>query len=166
LPPFINVVKFFYIPPMDLTPLDIRNQKFSGKKLGGLDPEEVQAFLNQVATSFENLLVERADLLKTINNDKKTVEDYRRLEKSLTDAVYTVQRALDEIKSKAHNEAESIIAQAKVRAEKEVDAIKSQANDLHAEIDRLKQIRVGYFVKLRNLMRTQEDLLNSLENEG
>ncbi|MDR1830217.1 MAG: DivIVA domain-containing protein [Candidatus Fibromonas sp.] len=151
---------------MDLTPLDIRNQKFSGKKLGGLDPDEVQAFLNQVATTFENLLVERADLLKTINNDKKTVEDYRRLEKSLTEAVYTVQRALDEIKAKAHNEAESIIAEAKVRAEREVDAIKSQASDLHAEIDRLKQIRVGYFIKLRNLMRTQEDLLNSLENEG
>jgi len=151
---------------MDLTPLDIRNQKFSGKKLGGLDPDEVQAFLNQVAATFENLLVERADLLKTINNDKKTVEDYRRLEKSLTEAVYTVQRALDEIKAKAHNEAESIIAEAKVRAEREVDAIKSQAGDLHAEIDRLKQIRVGYFIKLRNLMRTQEDLLNSLENEG
>jgi len=151
---------------MDLTPLDIRNQKFGGKKLGGLDPEEVQAFLNQVATSFENLLVERADLLKTINNDKKTVEDYRRLEKSLTDAVYTMQRALDEIKAKAHNEAEAIIAEAKMRAEREVDAIKSQAHDLHAEIDRLKQIRVAYFIKLRNLMRTQEDLLNSMENEG
>jgi len=150
---------------MELTPLDIRNQKFSAKKLGGLDSEEVQAFLNQIATSFESLLVERADLLRTINNDKKTVEDYRRLEKSLTDAVYTMQRALDDIKVKAHQEADLIIAEAKVRAEKEVDAIRSQANNLRSEIDRLKQMRMGYFVKLRNLMRTQEDLLNSMENE-
>ncbi|MCL2100105.1 MAG: DivIVA domain-containing protein [Fibromonadales bacterium] len=150
---------------MELTPLDIRNQKFSAKKLGGLDSDEVQAFLNQVAASFEELLVERADLLRTINNDKKTVEDYRRLEKSLTDAVYTMQRALDEIKAKAYQEADLIVAEAKMRAEKEVDAIRNQANDLHLEIDRLKQMRVGYFVKLRNLMRTQEELLDSMENE-
>ncbi|MDR3001187.1 MAG: DivIVA domain-containing protein [Fibromonadaceae bacterium] len=150
---------------MELTPLDIRNQKFTAKKLGGLDADEVQAFLGQVATSFEDLLVERADLLKTINNDKKTVEDYRRLEKSLTDAVYTMQRALDEIKAKAYQEADLIVAEAKMRAEKEVEVIRNQANDLHLEIDRLKQMRVGYFVKLRNLMRTQEELLNSMENE-
>lgn len=146
--------------------MDIRNQKFSAKKLGGLDPDEVQAFLNQIATTFESLLVERADLLKTINNDKKTVEDYRRLEKSLTDAVYTMQRALDDIKVKAYQEADLIIAEAKVRAEKEVEAIRSQANGLRSEIERLKQMRIGYFAKLRNLMRTQDDLLNSMEDEG
>ena len=145
--------------------MDIRNQKFSAKKLGGLDADEVQAFLNQVASSFENLLVERADLLKTISNDKQTVENYKRLEETLTNAVYTVQRALDDIKVKAHQEADLIIAEAKVRAEKEADAIRCQANDLRSEIDRLKQTRAGYFAKLRNLMRTQEDLLNSMENE-
>jgi cell division initiation protein len=150
---------------MELTPLDIRNQKFSTRKLGGLDPDEVQAFLNQIAASLEDLLTERADLRKTINNDKKTVENYLTLEKSMTDAVYTMQRVLDEIKVKAHQEADLIIAEAKVRAEKEADAIRNHANDLRSEIDRLKQMRVGYFVKLRNLMRTQEDLLNSMENE-
>jgi len=155
----------FYITPMDLTPLDIRNQKFTAKKLGGFDQDEVQAFLNQVASNFENMLVERADLLKTISNDKQTVENYKRLEKTLTDAVYTMQRALDDIKVKAHQEADLIIAEAKVRAEKEADAIRYQANDLRAEIDRLKQMRIGYYVKLRNLMRTQEDLLNSMESD-
>jgi cell division initiation protein len=150
---------------MELTPLDIRNQKFSTKKLGGLDSDEVQAFLNQVATSLELLLAERADLLKTINNDKKTVEDYRRIEKTLNDAVFTMQKVLEDTRTKANKEADLIIAEAKAKAEKEVDAIRARASDLRFEIDRLKQMKVGYFSKLRNLIRTQAELLDSLENE-
>jgi len=149
---------------MDLTPLDIRNQKF-GKKVNGFDPSEVQAFLNQVATAFEGLLDERADLLKTINNDKKTVEDFHKIEKNLSDAALLMARALDDVKLRANKEAEVIIAEAKARAEQEVSAIKNYAIDLRREIDSLKQMRVSYFARLRNLMRTQEGLLDDMEKE-
>jgi cell division initiation protein len=150
---------------MELTPLDIRNQKFSTKKLGGLDPDEVQAFLNNVATSFEQLLDERADLLKTINNDKKSVDHYRGIEKTLNDAIITMQHALDDTKARANKEADLIIAEAKAKAEKEADIIRLHANDLRSQVEQLRQMRVGYFARLRNLMRTQEDLLSSMENE-
>jgi cell division initiation protein len=150
---------------MELTPLDIRNQKFGTKKLGGFDPEEVQAFLNQIAASFENLLDERADLLRTINSDKKTVEDYRKIEKTLNDALVTMQRVLDDTKIRANKEADLIIAEAKSKAEKEAASIRNQANDLRLEIDRLRQMRISYFARLRNLMRTQEDLLDGMEKE-
>jgi len=149
---------------MDLTPLDIRNQKF-GKKVNGFDPAEVQAFLNQISTAFENLLDERADLLKTINNDKKTVEDFRKIEKSLSNAAVLMSQALDDVKMRANKEAEVIIAEAKAKAEQEVIAIKNHAMDLRREIDSLKQLRVNYFARLRNLMRTQEDMLSDMEKE-
>lgn len=151
---------------MEITPLDIRNQKFGIKKFGGFDPEEVQAFLNQIATTLEELMYERADLLKTINNDKKTVDDYRVLEKTLNNAVITMQKALEDTKERADKEADLIIAEAKVKAEKEVDIIRNNANKLRAEIDSLKQMQANYFARLRNLMRTQEDLLNNIENEN
>ncbi len=150
---------------MELIPLDIRNQKFSTKKLGGYDPEEVQAFLNEVATSFENLLNERADLLKTINNDKKSLDKFHEMETILKDAVVTMQETLTETKVRANKEADLIIAEAKAKAEKEADLIRNRANELRSDIDRLKQMQVSYFARLRNLMRTQEDLLNSMENE-
>jgi len=149
---------------MDLTPLDIRNQKF-GKKVNGFDPTEVQAFLNQVATTFEGLLDERADLLKTINNDKQTLEDFRKIEKNLSDAAHLMARALDDVKMRANKEAEVIIAEAKAKAEQEVATIKNYAMDLRREIDSLKQMRTSYFARLRNLMRTQEDMLSDMEKE-
>jgi len=149
---------------MDLTPLDIRNQKFS-KKVNGFDPTEVQAFLNQIASAFEGLLDERADLLKTINNDKKTVEDFRKIEKNLSDAAVLMSRALDDVKMRANKEADVIIAEAKAKAEQEVATIKNQAMDLRREIDSLRQLRVNYFARLRNLMRAQEDMLSDMEKE-
>ncbi|GHV15144.1 DivIVA domain-containing protein [Fibrobacterales bacterium] len=150
---------------MELTPLDIRNQKFASKKLGGYDPEEVQQFLEQTAAAFEKLIEERADLLRTISNDKNTVEQYKHLEETLKGALITMQRVLDETKTRANKEADLIIAEAKAKAEREAQTIRNQANDLRLEIDRLKQVQVSYFSRLRNLMRTQEDLLNNMENE-
>jgi len=149
---------------MDLTPLDIRNQKFS-KKVNGFDPAEVQAFLNQVATTFEGLLDERADLLKTINNDKKNLDEFRQIEKNLSDAAVLMSRALDDVKTRANKEADVIIAEAKSKAEQEAATIKNQAMDLRREIDSLRQLRVNYFARLRNLMRTQEDMLSDMEKE-
>ncbi len=149
---------------MDLTPLDIRNQKF-GKKVNGFDPAEVQAFLNQVASAFEGLLDERADLLKTINNDKKNLDGFRQIEKNLSDAAVLMSRALDDVKTRANKEADVIIAEAKAKAEQEASAIKNQAADLRREIDSLRQLRVNYFARLRNLMRTQEDMLSDMEKE-
>jgi len=150
---------------MDLTPLDIRNQKFS-KKVNGIDQTEVQAFLNQVATTFEGLLDERADLLKTINNDKKNLDEFRQIEKNLSDAAVLMSRALDDVKTRANKEADLIIAEAKAKAEQEASTIKNQAIDLRREIDSLKQMRASYFARLRNLMRTQEDMLSDMEKEG
>jgi len=150
---------------MDLTPLDIRNQKFGKKVGGGLDPTEVQAFLNQVATVFEGLLDERADLLKTINNDKKNLDEFRQIEKNLSDAAVLMSRALDDVKTRANKEADVIIAEAKSKAEQEAATIKNQAIDLRREIDSLRQLRVNYFARLRSLMRAQEDMLSDMEKE-
>ncbi|MDR2594830.1 MAG: DivIVA domain-containing protein [Fibromonadaceae bacterium] len=149
---------------MDLTPLDIRNQKF-GKKVNGFDPAEVQAFLNQVATTFEGLLDERADLLKTINNDKKNLDEFRQIEKNLSDAAVLMSRALDDVKTRANKEADVIIAEAKSKAEQETATIKNQAMDLRREIDSLRQLRTNYFARLRSLMRAQEDMLSDMEKE-
>jgi cell division initiation protein len=149
---------------MDLTPLDIRNQKF-GKKVNGFDPAEVQAFLNQVATTFEGLLDERADLLKTINNDKKNLDEFRQIEKNLSDAAVLMSRALDDVKTRANKEADVIIAEAKAKAEQETITIKNQAMDLRREIDSLRQLRTNYFARLRSLMRAQEDMLSDMEKE-
>jgi len=104
-------------------------------------------------------------LLKTINNDKKNLDEFRQIEKNLSDAAVLMSRALDDVKTRANKEADVIIAEAKSKAEQETATIKNQAMDLRREIDSLRQLRTNYFARLRSLMRAQEDMLSDMEKE-
>src|SRR5437879_11769454 len=51
---------------MRLSPLDIRQQQFTVRMLRGLDPQEVEAFLEDVAEEYELLLPKRHVLLEQL----------------------------------------------------------------------------------------------------
>ena len=150
---------------MELTPLDIRNQTFNKKSFNGYDPEEVKAFLETTATAFENMFRDRTNLIERLKVAEERVNYYRQIEKTIQDAVITMQRTVDEVKATAEKEAESIIAEAKARAVREVESTKKQAEDLRAEIEQLKQLRSNYFIRCRSLIRGQEELLAAMEND-
>ena len=150
---------------MELTPLDIRNQTVHKKSLGGIDAEEVKAFLETAATAFEQLSRNRTDLTERLKIAEERVNYYRQIEKTIQDAVITMQRTVDEVKATAEKEAEIIIAEAKARAVREVESTKKQAEDLRAEIEQLRQLRSNYFIRCRALIRGQEELLAAMEND-
>ena len=150
---------------MELTPLDIRNQTFHKKSLGGIDAEEVKAFLETAANAFEQLSRNRTDLTERLKIAEERVNYYRQIEKTIQDAVITMQRTVDEVKATAEKEAELIVAEAKARAVREVETTKKQAEDLRAEIEQLKQLRSNYFIRCRALIRGQEELLSAMEND-
>lgn len=150
---------------MDLTPLDLRNQTFKKKSLGGYDPEEVHAFLNQAANELEKQARFRTELTERLKIAEERVGFYRQLEKTLQDSVLTMQKTVDEIKHNADREAELIIAEAKARAIREVEETKRRADDLRSEIEILKQQKTNYFIRIRALIRGQEELLHAMERE-
>lgn len=150
---------------MELTPLDIRNQNFHKKNFGGIDPEEVKAFLETAAGAFEQMSRDRTDLTERLKVAEERVNYYRQIEKTIQDAVVTMQRTVDEVKATAEKEAEIIIAEAKARAVREVESTKREAEDLRAEIEQLKQLRTNYFIRCRALIRGQDELLTAMENE-
>ena len=79
---------------MELTPLDIRNQTFHSKRFGGCDPEEVKAFLETAAQAFEQMSRNRNDLSERLKIAEERVNYYRQIEKTIQDAVMTMQKLL------------------------------------------------------------------------
>lgn len=150
---------------MELTPLDLRNQTFNKKTFGGYDPEEVHAFLNQAATELEKQSRQRTELSERLKIAEERVGYYKLIEKTLQDSVLTMQKTVDEIKHNADREAELIVAEAKARAVREVEETKKRADDLRSEIEVLKQQRTNYFIRVRALIRGQEELLQAMERE-
>lgn len=150
---------------MELTPLDIRNQTFHRKRFGGADPEEVKAFLETTAHAFEQMTRDRVDLTERLKVAEERVGYYKQIEKTIQDAVVTMQKTANEVKRSADKEAELIIAEAKARALREVENTKQQAENLRSEIEQLKQMKINYFIRLRALLRSQEELLQAMEYE-
>jgi cell division initiation protein len=158
-------INFFAGFSMELTPLDIRNQNFHKKNFGGIDPEEVKAFLETAANAFEQMSRDKTDLTERLKVAEERVNYYRQIEKTIQDAVVTMQRTVDEVKATAEKEAEIIVAEAKARAVREVESTKKEAEELRMEIEQLKQLRTNYFIRCRALIRGQEDLLTAMEND-
>ena len=158
-------IKFFAGFSMELTPLDIRNQNFHKKNFGGIDPEEVKAFLETAANAFEQMSRDKTDLTERLKVAEERVNYYRQIEKTIQDAVVTMQRTVDEVKATAEKEAEIIVAEAKARAVREVESTKKEAEELRMEIEQLKQLRTNYFIRCRALIKGQEDLLSAMEND-
>lgn len=150
---------------MELTPLDIRNQTFHTKRFGGFDPEEVKAFLETAAKAFEESGRNRTELTERLKIAEERVNYYKQIEKTIQDAAVTMQKTLDEVKRNAEKEGELIVAEAKNRAQHEVENTKREAEDLRSEIEQLKQLRTNYFIRIRAMIKSQSDLLTAMEKE-
>ena len=52
-----------------------------------------------------------------------------------------------------------------IRAVREVESTKREAEELRMEIEQLKQLRTNYFIRCRALIKGQEELLSAMEND-
>ncbi|MGL1901068.1 MAG: DivIVA domain-containing protein [Fibrobacterales bacterium] len=150
---------------MEITPLDIRNQAFKKKKIGGYDPEEVDSFLTQIASDLEIRNKEYNQFKEKLKLADDRVRQFQQIEATLQDSVVTMQKNIDETRRNAHKEAELIIGEAKARAEKDTATIRKEADDLREEISILKTQRKHLFIRMHNVINSQRELLEALERE-
>ena len=150
---------------MNITPLDIRKQEF-GRKMRGYDPEEVQGFLDRVATALEEANAAVATVEERMKEAESRLGHYRLIEQNLQDAAVTVQKSLDETKRLAEKEAELIVREAHSRAEKEAEGLHDRIQRLHGDISTLELQRTNFLVRLRAVVRSQSDLIEAMELEA
>lgn len=148
---------------MQLTPQDIRNQEFAKKTFGGLDTDEVNAFLVQVSSQVEESSRKNLELGDQLRVTREQVERYRQTEQLLQETAVTLQSMLEEKRSEANKEAELIIAEAKARASREVEHIRQEADDLAREVEELKRQKSHFFIRMKSVLRSQGELLEALE---
>ena len=107
----------------------------------------------------------RTDLTERLKIAEERVNYYRQIEKTIQDAVVTMQKTSDEAKQAADKEASLIVAEARAKALGEVENIKQQAEALRKEIEELKKLRTNYLIRCRALVRSQEELLQAMEKD-
>lgn len=149
---------------MRLTPLDIRKQEFK-RGMRGLDADEVHAFLATVADEYEAVINDNKALRERLLELDDKVQEYRNMEKTLRDTLLTAERVTVEAKDNARREAELIVKEAQIEAEKAGRDVRAASMKLRQEIQTLKQQKEGYLSRLRVLIESHMKFVEAAEKD-
>lgn len=149
---------------MNLTPLDIQQQKFK-VKFRGFDVREVDVFLEQVAGVFEGMQRTHKDLQEEVRRLELEIQGYRKREETFKRALLNSQKVLDQMKDNARKSAELIIAEAEVKAEKILNKAHNRLAQLHEDISELKRQRMQIEVQIGSIIEAHSRLLE-ISKEG
>lgn len=128
---------------MALTPVEIRHLS-PGTGLLGYKRAAVDALLEEIAASFEDVWRERADLADKVEHLEADLVRYRELEALLRTTLVSAERASAELKEQARREADLILGEAHAEARSVQREARAENERLVAESRRLRtQLRAA-----------------------
>jgi cell division initiation protein len=146
---------------MRITPHDIRQQQFTSKMFKGYDPQEVDAFLDDVAEDYESVLKDAALLKEQMAAIEERSRGVSEREKSLQETLVTTQRLAEEMKASARREAELIVREAELRAEKVLEAVRGEEARIRTEIHALRRMRRQVFEETTSTLERYQRLVTA-----
>ena len=152
----------------------------------GYNPEEVNAFLDQLIGKFESMVKEiaekneiisvlkkeRIERIKNQNNSsleqenkklKEKLDSYIKLEDTLNRAILMAQKTADQMRLSANEQAEAIINESKNNANRIINEALLKAEKTRYEADMLRRNLVVYKKRLKGVLETQMDLIDDIE---
>lgn len=142
----------------ELTPIDITQREFQ-RRFRGLDPVEVRTFLEGVAEELQRLLMENASKDEQIQKLEFRLHTYEQRENQLKEALLAVQRMTDEIKDKSRGEADLILKDAEIKAEKLLERAHLSLAQLQGRVADLKRQKALFESRIRGAIKLHQDLL-------
>jgi len=147
---------------LKLTPLEIRNQEFR-KALRGLDPVEVQTFLEMVSEQYEQLAEENKSLNRRIVELETRMQDYQANEKNLRETLINVQEVKKQSEESSRRQADFIVKEAELKALEILENARKQTRQIREEVSWLKAQKESFINRLRHILVSQIELLSVME---
>ena len=152
-----------------LTIDEIKNVSFRKAKIGGYNADDVDAFIDEVIASFEQLKKEKTNLVHKIDRLATRLEEYRADEETVRNALLTSQKMSDACIKEAREKAARIIRDAEEKAQTLlVEANKTTAlekeNYLQLQADAVN-LRAEIIELYRSHIQSIDDLPTSVDLE-
>ena len=144
---------------MNISPLDIQQQQFKGKMLGGLDPTDVDAFLQMVAAEMENLIRENGELKEQARKVSLQIEEFSQREVTLRDTILAAQKITEEMKANAQKEATLLISEAELKAERIVADAENRLLQLNNQIHEIRRQKLQFESNLKSALESHLKML-------
>ncbi len=138
---------------MKVTPLDLRQQRFS-TVMRGFDRGEVSAFLSEASEDYESALRENDRLRQEVSKLEALLKEHRGQEVNLRNTLLSAQKLADDIKETASQEAARILREAEGRADLLLQKSQARFEDVQREIDGLRLKRREVETSLEGIIAT------------
>ena len=148
-----------------ITPLDIENKKFAKQVVNGYSVDEVDDFLDDLTVEYEKLFKENAEYKNELVRLKEDMEHYKAIENTLQSTLVMAQTTAEEIKDVARQQAEQIINEAKLNAQRDVDSLTNEISIKQKELDDVQKQFDVYKAKMESLLISQLELLKDINKE-
>ncbi len=148
---------------MRLTPIEIRSHRFSNR-LRGYDPAEVEAFLDTVVSDFEDVVRENAQIRRESERLARELDAHRGREQNIQQTLSTAQGVVNQLKRTSVKEAEVLVSEAELRAEKLLAAAKARRNQVDLEIAELRHMRGRLSGEVRQTLERYLSLMDAYDD--
>jgi len=150
---------------MKFTPLDIRQKRFE-TAFRGFGRRDVQAFLELLASEFEEVVKENIALKEELKRIQGQLEHHLEKERTLQQTMVTAQKVSDDLKGVAKKEADIILAEAEHQAEKIVHAAHQRLVQVIEDINELRRQRTQFEAHLKAVIDAHQKLLEAFQSPG
>lgn len=147
-----------------ISPQEIRSVTFD-KVMRGYRPEDVDAFLQQVAQDMEQLASDNADKEKKLYILAEKIEEYRRDEDNLKTALLNAQRMGESVIREAKQKAESLLREAGIRADTLTRVAQEQSEEQQQELERVKAEVAHFKNTLLAMYKQHIELISGLPGD-
>ena len=148
---------------MKISPMDIQKQTFA-QRLRGFDQDEVRAYLSIVAEEVAVLQGERDGLGQEVHTLRLLLEEHQQRETILKNTLLTAQRISEEIKETSRKQAQNVVKEAELQADRLVELAQSRAHEVERGILDLRTQRHALRTDIRALITRLSHMLD-LEEE-
>lgn len=145
---------------MALTPLDIQKMRFP-QRMRGYDSTEVENFLSLVAEEVTGLLAQLEKAERENRYYRQRLEETEHREHQLQQTLLRAQKVSDEITANAKREAELLVKEAEMAADRMVEQAIAQSTRIEGKITELRTMRREVQLKFKNTLDLFQRILEA-----
>jgi cell division initiation protein len=150
---------------MRVTPLDIIKKEFAPARRNGIDKEEVDSFLSDVRDTLDELIKENQRLRDMIARRDAEIAQLRGEESSIKDTLILARRLTEDLERNARREADLIIGDARLEAQKILMTTADERRNLQVEIAQLQSSKTRLCAEMRAILISHSSMLDKFEEE-
>ncbi len=130
----------------------------------GYKKEEVNDFVKEVTTEYENMLKKLKSSCEIIESLRKELKHYKDIEATLNRAILVAEESTSNIKKAAYDESKVIIEDAKRNATKVINNALIKAERIESEAESLRRKVAVYKRRFRELIEDQLDEIEQFDD--